>query len=381
MKYLNLLLITMLIAGCNRADRIEIDGTSPGIKSGVFGIVDVLNKPVYGDNIVDGKFRINEILEYPGYYQIKVTNMLDNKLTHIPYEVYLENGKYNIEINGNDLTKYPKIKTESKIQNELTAYYTLANELVADVAQKVKEERAFLKSSAGKSLEGTAYLARVDKLKELQDQQTEVEASVIEKFIEKYPKSAIAAHFIKNADYKSDPVRYYALYNKLSDEAKDSEEGKEVGGKLSGLAKLVPGQTAPDIYGTDIKGKAFDRKAFKNKKIILIDFWRAGNEVSRQNHLQMNSKLLFQVNNDQAFGIISIDLDENKEYWLKAIKEDAMKWPQFSDLKGNESKNAEAWGISRVPTYYLLDGNWKILKRDIPYNDISFEITDYLEKK
>ncbi|MCC8408821.1 redoxin family protein [Mucilaginibacter sp. UR6-1] len=381
MKYIYLLLITVLAAGCNRADRIEIEGTAPGIKNGVFGIVDVLNKPVYGDNIVDGKFKVNEILGYAGYYRVKVTNMLDTKITHIPYEVYLEDGKYSIEVNGTDLTKYPKIKTESKIQNELSAYYTLADELVAGIAQKVKEERAFLKSSAGKSLEGTAYLARVDKLKDLQQQQTAVEATVIEKFIEKYPKSTIAAHFIKNVEYKDDAVRYFALYNKLSDEAKNTEEGKEIGAKLAGLAKLEAGQTAPDIYGTDASGKAFDRKAFAGKKIILIDFWRAGNEVSRQNHLQMNSKLFFQVNNDKAFGIISIDLDENKEYWLKAIKEDAMKWPQFSDLKGNESKNVEAWGISRVPTYYLLDGNWKILKRDIPYNDISFEITDYLEKK
>ncbi|MBE9584159.1 redoxin domain-containing protein [Mucilaginibacter sp. JRF] len=381
MKYLYLLLITVVFSACNRADRVEIEGTAPGIKNGVFGIVDVLNKPLYGDNIVDGKFKINEILEYAGYYQIKVTNMLDNKKTHIPYEVYLEDGKYNIEINGNDLTKYPKIKTDSKIQNELSAYYTLADELVADIAQKVKDERAFLRSSEGKSLEGAAYLERVDKLKQLQQEQVAVEATVIEKFIEKYPKSTIAAHFIKKVDYKDDPARYYALYNKLSDEAKNTEEGKEIGPKLAGLAKLVAGQTAPDIFGTDANGKAFDRKAFAGKKIILIDFWRAGNEVSRQNHLQMNSKLFFQVNSSKEFDIISIDLDENKEYWLKAIKEDNMKWPQFSDLKGNESKNVEAWGISRVPTYYLLDGNWKILKRDIPYNDISFEITDYMEKK
>lgn len=380
MKYFYILITALIFTSCNKPNRIEIEGNAPGLKNGVFGILDVLNKPVYGENIVDEKFKISEILEYPGFYQVKVTNMLDTKVKHIPYEIYLEKGNYTFEINGADLTKYPKIKTESKIQNELSAYYTLHDELLAGIKKQIEEETAFLKSDAGKNLGGLDYVNRVDKFKALEQKEKEIEASVIEKFIDKYPESTVAAHLMYNLDYKSDPARYYALYTKLSDEAKNTEEGKTLGEKLSGLSKLVKGQTAPAIYGKTPNGETFDPKSV-NKKIVLIDFWRAGNEVSRTNHQLIRDKIFFQVNNKKDFGVISIDLDENADWWTKAIAEDKMTWPQYSDLKGNNSQNASAWGITRIPSYYLVDGNWKIIKRDVAFDDISFEVTEYLDKK
>jgi hypothetical protein len=379
MKYIYIILAALVLSACNKPLHIEIEGTATGIKSGVFGIVDVLNKPVYGDNITDGKFAINEQLEYAGFYSIKITNMLNTKDKHIPYEVYLEGGKYTIEVNGSDLTKYPKITSESKTQKELSEYYTLYDELVADVQKQIKEQTAFLKSGKANNLPGNTYLDLVDKLKDTRDKEKAVEATLIEKFIEKYPKSEVAAHFIYNLDYKSDPIRYYALYNKLSDAAKNTEEGKKLNETLGRLVKLAPGGDGPAIAGTDPEGGKFDPKTL-GKKIILVDFWRAGNQVSRENHALIKDKVFFQVNNSKDFGVISINLDDKKDWWVSAIKEDKMNWPQYSDLKGNDSENVQLWGISRVPSYYLMDGNWKILKRDVAFDDISFEVTGYLEK-
>ena len=117
MKYSCIVLFFLLFSGCYKPDRIEINGIARGIKSGVFGIIDILNKPVYGENISNGKFMLSEQLEYPGFYLVKITNMLNTADKHIPYEVYLENGKYTIEVDRKYLTKYPKITTSSKIQN------------------------------------------------------------------------------------------------------------------------------------------------------------------------------------------------------------------------------------------------------------------------
>ncbi|RYD93871.1 MAG: hypothetical protein EOP54_18480, partial [Sphingobacteriales bacterium] len=249
MKYWYIALVVLIFAGCTGPTRLEIDGTAPGIKSGVFNIVDIKNKPVYGDNITDGKFSINELLEYPGYHMIKVTNMFDSKATHMPYEIYLEPGKYAIEINGADLSKYPKITTDSKTQQEVSTYYTLADELMADIQKQIKEKTEFLKSSEANSLPGNEYVAKVDELKAARIKEKEIEATLIEKFVEKYPQSEIAAHFIYSLDYKSDPVRYYNLFNKLSDAAKNTDEGKVLNERLARLIKLVPGGEGPAIYG------------------------------------------------------------------------------------------------------------------------------------
>ncbi|RYD72044.1 MAG: hypothetical protein EOP53_22605, partial [Sphingobacteriales bacterium] len=228
MKYTFIVLAFFTLAGCHKAARIEINGTAQGISNGVFGIVDVVNKPVYGENIVKEKFALNQQLEYAGFYMMKITNMKNTSDKHIPYEVYLEDGKYSVEVNGKDLTKYPKITTASKTQNELSAYYRLYDELVVDIKKQIKEETAFLKSSKAGNLESNDYLMRIEQLKDARKKEKEIEATLIEKFIEKYPQSEVAPHFIHNLDYKSDPLRYYKLFNKLTNAAKNTEEGKEL---------------------------------------------------------------------------------------------------------------------------------------------------------
>ncbi len=378
MRKTYLLLIGLLAASCSNSNKFNIEGTTTNLNNGVFGVNDVTNKPIYGENISGGKFKVQGMLEYAGFYLVKVTNTADAKAPSEAHEVYLEGGDYTFTVDGKDLTKYPKIETDSKIQNDLSAFYTLRDQMVTSVEKAIAEKKKFLKAQ-GSSLRPDLYLKQVDSLEALNNQAVEMQANVLEKFLAQHADSPVAAHLMANTDYQSDPVRFFALYNKMSGEAKGSAEGKEIGETLGRLVKLVPGQKAPEIYGTNPDGQAFD-PAKSKKKIYLIDFWRAGNEVSRMNHLQMASKLFFQVNNNKDFGIISINLDQEKDFWLKAIKEDGMKWPQYSDLKGNESENVRAWGISKVPTYYLLDGNWKVLQRDIEYKDISFEISDYLDK-
>lgn len=176
--------------------------------------------------------------------------------------------------------------------------------------------------------------------------------------------------------YDENPVAYNAIYQKFSPAAKDSEEGKVIGEKLKSLLRLLPGAEAPEISGLTPDGKKFNKTAL-DKKIYIIDFWRAGNEVSRLNHQDMLSSLLPQLDKRKV-GIISISLDRKRDWWTTAIKDDHLTWAQYSDLKGDDSQNAKDWYITTIPSYYLVDENWHVVQRDISFSRIAFEVNDYL---
>jgi hypothetical protein len=80
-------------------------------------------------------------------------------------------------------------------------------------------------------------------------------------------------------------------------------------------------------------------------------------------------------------GIVSVSLDTRQDWWTDAVKQDNLTWPQVCDLKGDDSPNATNWSISTIPTYYLLDGNWKIVVPNIPINRLNFEVNDYINKR
>jgi hypothetical protein len=91
MKYFFIILLTLGICGCNKIGKahFEFTGITPGIKSGVVIIKNEKDSVVFGVNIKDGKFTINNPLNDEGYYKVNIT--ITNKTDFIkPFEVYLE---------------------------------------------------------------------------------------------------------------------------------------------------------------------------------------------------------------------------------------------------------------------------------------------------
>ncbi|GAA4330035.1 hypothetical protein GCM10023149_35070 [Mucilaginibacter gynuensis] len=378
MKYVYIVLMALVVAGCNRSARIEIDGTAKNLPNGVFGIEDVAGKPVYGNNVANGKFAVNEILEYPGYYAMKLSDGGNSKEKPTLHEIYLENGKYTIAIDGSNLAAYPTITSPSKIQQELSAYYKLVDEISTEGNKQINMLTAVLNSDMAKTMAQDRYVEMVNELKKAQDEKTANEAKAIGKFIDANPKNVIAPHIMINLDYQTNPKYYYDIFNKLEPEVKNSEEGKQLGEKLGQLVKVLEGQPGPEIYGTDPEGKKFDPKSIQTK-VVLVTFWRAGNEVSRKNHKDIIDGVLPQFSAKDV-SVISIDLDTKKDWWTDAVKEDKLPWAQYSDLKGNDSQNAAVWGISQVPSYYLMSGDWKIIARNLPFESIADAIATQLKK-
>jgi hypothetical protein len=376
MKHIYIIpLALLLLSSCVKRSHIEFNGVTPGIKSGVFIVKTVADSTVYGVNIKGEKFTMEKRqLTTPGYYKMNVTDDND-QLKPEPFEVYLEDGTYTIQTEAGKLFKYPKITSPSKIQEQLSAFYTLSDKLSIDNEQASRKLREEVKNGTGLSKE--AFNNLLGKLAEAEGKVRDNNVVVFKEFVKEYPNSEISAHLMEKINYEEDPASYYAIYKTLSPAAQNSDEGKEIGDKLSHLIKLVKGSKAPAIAGKTPDGKAFDPKSI-TAKVILVDFWRAGNEISRRNHDQI-VQIMSEPQNKGKIGVLSISLDSKSDWWTTAIKDDHLSWPQVSDLKGDDSPNATNWNITQIPTYYLLDGNWNIIERNIDLNNVDFTVADYLK--
>ena len=65
------------------------------------------------------------------------------------------------------------------------------------------------------------------------------------------------------------------------------------------------------------------------------------------------------------FEIYSISIDENKDAWLKGVKEQQLPWLSTLDTK-NISQSGFA--ITAVPTTYLIDPDGKILMKEVGFD-------------
>lgn len=364
-----------LLFGCTKPQHVQISGSVSGLNDAVFLLTDATGTTIAGDNIKNGAFKVDTMLENGGYGTLSIAKNGDASKRE--FEIYLEPTSYTITADAKHLSAYPNITSSSKIQKELSAYYELYDKVNAGVRERLEKAETELNDNRSNALSKEAYVRLIDQVRTAEEKQDKAKYIAFETFVNQNPQSVVATHIMTKLDIEADPAGYMALYKKLSAESRGTEEGKEVGGKLEKLVKLIPGAKAPDIAGTTPDGKKFSLAGMK-KKGYIIDFWRAGNQASRLNHQDMIG-VLQQDKYAKEFGIISISLDDKRDWWTKAITDDKMPWPQYSDLKGDNSVNAQNWMITTIPSYYLVDADWKIIERNIQYTHLLFTVNNYVK--
>jgi hypothetical protein len=376
MKYFTLFLMAFVFAGCTGND-IEINGTADGIADATITVKDGSGQTLSGVNIKDGKFHVPKThLDYPDYGTLIFSRSGEDDVS---FEIYLEPGQYAITFDKTKLEAYPQVTSNSNIQNQLSAYRHLFEAMSWDANQKVKAlDEKFQQAVRSTPGWGDSTTALANRTEIERENLTDVSWRVLLAYINKYPQNKIAAHMMQSMSMDLNPTAYYGVYQKFTPAQKNSDEGKEIGIRLKALIRLQPGAMAPTIAGTQPDGKPLDLKSL-HKKVILVEFWKAGNFQSRLNHQAMfkNPQPPFMRFND--LGIVSVSFDKKRDWWLGSMRDDKLTWPQLSDLKGSDSPNMANWDIQNLPSYCLLDGTGHIIERDLQLSEISIVAAKYLK--
>lgn len=126
----------------------------------------------------------------------------------------------------------------------------------------------------------------------------------------------------------------------------------------------------PDIDGitrrlTDLKGK-----------VVMLDFNVYGHPQSSARVLVMRE--LYNKYAAQGLEIFQVSLDENEHFWKTAVEN--IPWVCVRSEDAPYTKEANLYGVRELPTYFLINRNGELVKRDEMVEDLEKEIQQLLEK-
>ena len=176
-------------------------------------------------------------------------------------------------------------------------------------------------------------------------------------------------------DADADPILLASAYNSLSEKIKSSKYGNQLKESFVLSKKAPVGAMAPEFALNDVNGKPIALSSYKGK-YTLVEFWSSN--CARCRLESPNIIKAYNTYKAKGFDVLGVSLDNKKENWEKAIKEDKLPWTQVSDLEGWESKPAALYGIKFIPMNFLLDKDGKIMAKKLWGNSLLRKLEELL---
>jgi peroxiredoxin len=192
------------------------------------------------------------------------------------------------------------------------------------------------------------------------------EAQAALAFIKAHPASWVsleALHHVRRAGSLGGH-EVAAIYAALTPAQRASPPGQHFGQQLAGLQAVALGKPAPAFTQRTPTGQAVSLADYRGK-YVLVEFWASWCSPCRaQTPKLRQAYAAYKARNFEVLGV-SLDTEETRAQWLKAIADDQIPWVQVSDLGGFEGEVAQHYGIQAIPQNFLVDPNGTIVASNL----------------
>lgn len=184
-------------------------------------------------------------------------------------------------------------------------------------------------------------------------------------FITEHPYDEVSVWLLKERFLRTDNPsvsEIRGLMNKMSGNLQDNPQVVDLKSRLNGL-KVSTANTVLSNYNLrDTVGKVLNTNLFRDT-CMLVTFWASWNEESRRD--QEEYRALVDSFRGRPFAVLGVSLDNDREAWMKAIREDSLTWTQGNGFQGWNLDMLRQLNVTKLPANVLLNPQRRVLFNDL----------------
>lgn len=349
-----LVFFTILFIGCfsKKDSSFSIEGSVANLKENhiVLSVIDDIQNNT--KTIVD-TLKVNDKGEFKSVYFLEpniYALTFDGEKT---INLAIDKGQ-NIAINGSTIDD---LKISGSADAELwDAYESFRKESLNRLVNSVRNDIKSLQQE-------NANEDKIDELRELEIENYKKHLNELMDFVKAKMGTSIAVYptSIRWTGGENLPF-LQELVGKFEEKYPASKITEKLKKRLQLLEKTSVGGTISNIEMPNSFNEMISLNNIQ-KKYTLIDFWASWCPPCRTESKLLNS--LYAAYNDKGFEIYGISLDSNREKWLNAIEKDNRIWTEVSTVEGFKTIVSINYGITALPTNFLIDASGKIIAVNI----------------
>ena len=139
---------------------------------------------------------------------------------------------------------------------------------------------------------------------------------------------------------------------------------------------LLPGSAAPEFTLPNLQNEEVSLSDLKGK-YVLIDFWASWCRPCRIANPKV--KQLYSKYSKKNFEILGVSIDQDKNAWASAIKQDNLPWVQVIDDGAFAGVAPAAYQVNAIPSTWLIDPQGRIVAHNLSHEELDKKLASVLK--